>query len=210
MDGVHLGDLRQPAHQLGLVNVLRRLSHQSAHSANQRALCGEEHKDSEKHCAAGVRIVPLADPGVGSPKVEGLHPDAEGCQAYTEGLDDVADDVGDRRLHGGAALLPTVAVAVAASLVAVRVAMPQHLHEDEVDEEADDGDHEHGRRLDLLRADEAEHGLVHQDGSECPDQHHGQQCPQHLGLLEAIGVLLRCLHLRELQGQQRDDEAADV
>mmetsp|Transcript_240 Transcript_240/g.620 ORF Transcript_240/g.620 Transcript_240/m.620 type:complete len:318 (+) Transcript_240:149-1102(+) len=180
--GIHTGNRPEALRQPHLVEVLRSLHHQGVDRLLQGRLRCEEDQDSEEHRAHRVRIVPLADAVLRDTKVERLQPDAESSQADAQGLHDVPDHMRDRSLHGQARLALgsffIVATAVAVPMAAVpamAVTMAEHLHQDDVDEEAQRADGEHVGRFDLLQVVEALERLHQQPRCQRPDDRHREE-----------------------------------
>mmetsp|Transcript_3146 Transcript_3146/g.6551 ORF Transcript_3146/g.6551 Transcript_3146/m.6551 type:complete len:127 (+) Transcript_3146:715-1095(+) len=109
-----------------------------------------------------------------------------------------------------ATVAPLVAMAMSVSAIAVGVAVPKDLHQGHVDEEAQGADAQHVRRIDFLQIVKAVEGLQQQARSQGPNDRHGKQCAEDLRLLESIGVLLGDALNRQLQANERDDEASDI
>ncbi|GMF38280.1 unnamed protein product [Phytophthora fragariaefolia] len=99
---------------------------------------------------------------------------------------------------------------------AVRVAVAQDLHEDEVDDQADAGHDEHELPVDVLgrvglqALEEALDGGVHEHAREHPDDEHAGDGADDLGALEAEAQAARGRQRAHPDGEQRDAEARHV
>ena len=104
----------------------------------------------------------------------------------------------------------TMAGAFLAAMGVTALARVKNLDVDKVKDKRHAGDREHYSAFNVLRMEEALGGLVEEPNRQDPDGEDGAESTNNLDTMIAVGVLIVCVALGNLERADRDAEADDI